>query len=131
VPISYSRKHANGPKFTFGTGKLGDLAGFTIATILAVISAVDRQRVRQTHLPAGRYSFRRSILIACLGLALNIAMLCGGHDQNRDHGQGHTLEEGGHEKSHGIAIAVGSLASRYLRTARRHASSLAPNAARR
>src|SRR6202521_1229565 len=34
----YARKHANDPRFTFGTGKLGDLAGFTSAIVLAMIA---------------------------------------------------------------------------------------------
>src|SRR5271155_657888 len=38
LAYSYSRKHANDPRFTFGTGKLGDLAGFTSAIILAMIA---------------------------------------------------------------------------------------------
>src|ERR1700722_19266996 len=34
----YARKHANDRRFVFGTGKLGDLAGFTSAVILAMIA---------------------------------------------------------------------------------------------
>src|SRR4030081_2456609 len=37
LAYSYARKHANDPRFVFGTGKLGDLAGFTSAIILAMI----------------------------------------------------------------------------------------------
>jgi cation diffusion facilitator family transporter len=38
LAYSYARKHANDQSFTFGTGKLGDLAGFTSAIILAMIA---------------------------------------------------------------------------------------------
>jgi cation diffusion facilitator family transporter len=34
----FARKHAENPRFTFGTGKLGDLAGFASAVILALIA---------------------------------------------------------------------------------------------
>src|SRR3984885_14142420 len=34
----YARKHAKDRRFVFGTGKLGDLAGFTSAVILAMIA---------------------------------------------------------------------------------------------
>ena len=34
----YARKHVSNPRFTFGTGKLGDLAGFASAVILALIA---------------------------------------------------------------------------------------------
>ena len=38
VAYTYARRHADDPRFTFGTGKLGDLAGFTSAIILAMIA---------------------------------------------------------------------------------------------
>ena len=38
LAYSYSRRHAQDPRFTFGTGKLGDLAGFTSAIVLAMIA---------------------------------------------------------------------------------------------
>ena len=38
LAYTYARKHADDPRFSFGTGKLGDLAGFTSAIILAMIA---------------------------------------------------------------------------------------------
>src|SRR5436305_15210703 len=38
LAYSYARKHAHNPAFPFGTGKLGDLAGFTSAIVLATIA---------------------------------------------------------------------------------------------
>src|ERR1035438_8051692 len=38
LAYTYARRHANDPRFVFGTGKLGDLAGFTSAIILALIA---------------------------------------------------------------------------------------------
>src|SRR5471030_2995210 len=38
LAYTYSRKHAENPRFTFSTGKLGDLAGFTSAIVLAMIA---------------------------------------------------------------------------------------------
>src|SRR5579872_1173117 len=34
----YARRHAEDERFSFGTGKLGDLAGFTSAVVLALIA---------------------------------------------------------------------------------------------
>src|SRR5215467_5227654 len=34
----YARRHARDPRFSFGTGKLGDLAGFTSAFVLAMVA---------------------------------------------------------------------------------------------
>ena len=38
LAYTYARKHADDSRFTFGTGKLGDLAGFTSDIILAMIA---------------------------------------------------------------------------------------------
>src|ERR1700741_2840443 len=38
LAYTYSRRHADDPRFTFGTGKFGDLAGFTSAIVLAMIA---------------------------------------------------------------------------------------------
>src|SRR5271166_7101490 len=38
LAYSYARRHADDQRFTFGTGKLGDLAGFTSAIVLAMIA---------------------------------------------------------------------------------------------
>src|SRR5271170_5366862 len=38
LAYTYARRYANDPRFTFGTGKLGDLAGFSSAIVLAMIS---------------------------------------------------------------------------------------------
>lgn len=34
----YARKHVSNPRFSFGTGKLGDLAAFASAIVLGVVS---------------------------------------------------------------------------------------------
>ncbi len=38
LAYSYARRYAHDRRFTFGTGKLGDLAGFTSAIVLAMIA---------------------------------------------------------------------------------------------
>jgi cation diffusion facilitator family transporter len=38
LAYSFSRKHLTDSRFTFGTGKLGDLAGFSSALVLAMIA---------------------------------------------------------------------------------------------
>lgn len=35
---AFARRHAHDPRFTFGTGKVGDLAGFASALVLAIIA---------------------------------------------------------------------------------------------
>src|SRR5215831_9885302 len=38
IAYTYARRYANDQCFTFGTGKFGDLAGFTSAIVLAMIA---------------------------------------------------------------------------------------------
>ena len=60
LAYTYARKHANDPRFTFGTGKLGDLAGFTSAIILAMIALLIGYEVGQPPLCAGADPLHRS-----------------------------------------------------------------------
>src|ERR1039457_122529 len=38
LAYTYARRHASDSRFSFGTGKLGDLAGFSSAIVLAMIA---------------------------------------------------------------------------------------------
>jgi cation diffusion facilitator family transporter len=92
-----ARRYANDARFTFGTGKLGDLAGFTSAIILAMIALlIGYEAVSRLFAPVPIH-FAEAIPVACLGLAVNIASawLLGGGDH---HGHGH-----GHSHGHGHA----------------------------
>src|ERR1039458_7830674 len=44
LAYTYARKHANNPAFTFGTGKIRDLAGFTSAFVLPMIALLNPAR---------------------------------------------------------------------------------------
>jgi cation diffusion facilitator family transporter len=92
LAYTYARRYANDPRFTFGTGKLGDLAGFTSAIILAMIALlIGYESVTRLVAPAPIH-FAEAIPIACLGLAVNIAsawLLSGGGGRGHSHGGGH------------------------------------------
>src|SRR4029077_10075611 len=73
LAYSYARRHAEDPRFTFGTGKLGDLAGFTSAVILAMIALlIGYESISRIFEPVPIH-FAEAILIACIGLAVNVA----------------------------------------------------------
>ncbi len=85
LAYSYARRHAEDPRFTFGTGKLGDLAGFASAIILAMIALlIGYESIRRFFAPVP-IDFAEAIPIACLGLAVNVAsaLLLGGGTQPR------------------------------------------------
>lgn len=88
LAYTYSRKHCNDPRFTFGTGKLGDLAGFTSAIILAMIALlIGYESITRLIAPVPIH-FAEAIPIAVLGLAVNIvsAWLLGGGGHGHSHG---------------------------------------------
>jgi cation diffusion facilitator family transporter len=103
LAYSYARKHAEDPRFTFGTGKLGDLAGFTSAVILAMIALlIGYEAVSRIFAPVP-IRFAEAIPIACLGLAVNIAsawLLSGGDHHHHHHGRGHAHGHAGLREGH-------------------------------
>jgi cation diffusion facilitator family transporter len=107
LAYSYSRKHANDPRFTFGTGKLGDLAGFTSAIILAMIALlISYESVSRIFSPVAIH-FSEAIPIACLGLAVNIAsawLLSGGGQHSHGHGYSHATDN--HDEAHRIKTST-------------------------
>ena len=108
LAYSYSRKYADDPHFTFGTGKLGDLAGFTSAIILAMIALlIGYEAVSRLFSPVTIH-FAEAIPIACLGLAVNIAsawlLSSGGHHHGHSHGHAHE----GHDHDEAQRISTGA-----------------------
>jgi cation diffusion facilitator family transporter len=92
LAYSYARRHATDARFTFGTGKLGDLAGFTSAIVLAMIAMLIGWEAIARLLDPVPIKFSEAIPIACLGLVVNIVsalLLSGGHQHDRRHGHGH------------------------------------------
>ena len=106
LAYTYARKHAVDPRFTFGTGKLGDLAGFASAIVLAMIALlIGYEAVIRLFTPVPIH-FAQAIPIACLGLAVNVASawLLGG---DHAHGPGHSHSHGhGHDHDETRRVAT-------------------------
>jgi cation diffusion facilitator family transporter len=92
----YARRHALDPRFVFGTGKLGELAGFTSAIILAMIALLIAYEGVLRFLAPVPIHFAQAIPIAVVGLLVNLvsARLLsdgphGGHTHSHDHDHGH------------------------------------------
>lgn len=97
----YASKHVNDPRFSFGTGKFGDLAGFTSAIILAMIALlIAYEAIHRLFFPV-TINFSSAVPIACLGLGVNIVsalLLAGSHHHEHGHSHGHNH---GHAHDHG------------------------------
>jgi cation diffusion facilitator family transporter len=96
LAYTYARRHASDSRFVFGTGKLGDLAGFTSAIILAMIALLIGYEAVSRFLAPVPIHFREAIPIACVGLLVNIAsawLLAGGEHHGHSHTHGHAHEQ--------------------------------------
>lgn len=105
----FAKRHAANPRFTFGTGKVGDLAGFASALILGVfavgIAAESLSRLVNPVL----VDFGDAIVVAVLGLMVNLvsaAMLGHGHERHDHSNHEHAHHDhahhdlAGHEHGH-------------------------------
>ena len=113
LAYTYARKHAQDARYTFGTGKLGDLAGFTSAVILAMIAMlIGYESVTRLFSPV-EIRFSEAIPIACLGLAVNVAsawLLSRGGDHHHGHSHGHAHDDHQeHEEEHRIPTPGGTM----------------------
>jgi cation diffusion facilitator family transporter len=99
LAYTYARKHASDRRFVFGTGKLGDLAGFTSAMILIMIALLIGYEAVSRFLNPVPIRFREAIPIAAVGLLVNIASawLLSEGEHGHDHGHSHGHHHHGHD----------------------------------
>ena len=102
LAYSYARRHSDDPRFTFGTGKLGDLAGFSSAIVLLMIAVLIGYEAVSRFIAPVPIHFREAIPIAALGLAVNLASawLLGG---GPEHAHGHHGHDHDHDHAHTAA----------------------------
>jgi len=96
LAYTMARRRADDPRFTFGTGKFGDLAGFASAVVLAMIAALIAYESIGRLIEPRPISFAEAIPIAVLGLAVNALsawlLSRGGHDHHHGHDHDHEAE---------------------------------------
>lgn len=97
LAYAYARRHARDPRFTFGTGKLGDLAGFASAIVLALIALLIgwESFVRLANPVA--IGFEQAIAVAVVGLAVNLVSAWLLRDDHAHHHHGHDHDHHHHE----------------------------------
>ena len=96
---AYAKRHATSARYSFGTGKVGELGGFASALILGLVSlGIGVESVMRLFEPT-RVAFGTATMIATIGLLVNIAsalLLGHGHGHPHDHDHDHS-----HSHSHG------------------------------
>lgn len=109
LAYSYARRHVGNPRFSFGTGKVGDLAGFASALILGVLALGIAVESFMRLLHPTTVDFGDATLVAVLGLIVNLvsaAMLFDGHSHaGHDHGHGHDHDHAHSHKDNNLHAA--------------------------
>jgi cation diffusion facilitator family transporter len=106
IAYHFTRRHAADTRFTFGTGKIGVLGGFSSAIVLSIIAlAMAGESVHRLFSPLSIH-FNEAIGIAALGLCVNLvcAFLLK-DDPHHQHSHGHDHgAEGGHGHGHDLNL---------------------------
>lgn len=106
----FARTHAQDPRFSFGTGKVGELAGFSSALILAMIALLIAYESALRLTAPVPIHFNEAILVAVIGLVVNLASVWllsephhhghGQHDHAHDDDGHHSHAHAAHHHHH-------------------------------
>lgn len=97
----FARHHARDPRFTFGTGKVGELAAFTSALILAMIALAIGYEAAMRLVEPVPIDFEPATWLAVVGLAVNLASAWLLFDEDHQHAHAHDDHDDDHEHEHG------------------------------
>ena len=104
----YARRHIADRRFTFGVGKVEILGGYTSAIVLGIVALLMVWESALRLIEPRPISFDEAIVVATLGLAVNVAsavILSGGHHHHHHghdhhHSHAHDHHSHGHDQSH-------------------------------
>jgi cation diffusion facilitator family transporter len=88
----FARRHADDPRYSFGTGRLGDIAAFASAVVLAIVAIQIGWESVQRLIDPVAIQYEQAMVVAALGLAVNLVsawLLRGRHDDAHGHHHGH------------------------------------------
>jgi cation diffusion facilitator family transporter len=97
----FARRHARDPHFSFGTGKVGELAAFSSALILALIAAAIAYEALLRLAAPVKIEFEQATWLAVAGLAVNLASAWVLFDEDHHHVHGHAHDgDDDHDDEH-------------------------------
>jgi len=100
-----SRHHADNNTFTFGTGKIGDLGGFSSAMVLALIAFLMAWQSANRFFSPVSISFDEAIIVAIVGLIVNIASAFILKESHDHHHNTDDPREHNHHQDHNLRAA--------------------------
>jgi cation diffusion facilitator family transporter len=96
----FARHHARDARFAFGTGKVGELAAFCSAVILAMIAAaIGYEAVTRLFAPVA-IDFAQATWLAVIGLGVNLVSAWLLFDRDHHHAHDHAHADDDHEHHH-------------------------------
>lgn len=99
----YARRHAKNPRFSFGTGKVSVLGGFASAVALGVVAVLMAIESIHRILSPEEIRFNEAIIVAVIGLAVNLVSAVLLKGEHHHHGHGHDHDH--HEEDHNLKAA--------------------------
>ena len=99
---AYARRNANNPSYTFGTGKVGVLGGYTSAVVLGIVALIMLYESSKRLISPVQIHFNEAIVVACIGLVVNLVsayMLSHTHHHKKGHHEAH------HHQDHNLKAA--------------------------
>lgn len=105
-----ARRHARDTRFTFGSGKFGDLAAFASALILGLIGlGVGAESIMRLYAPVG-IKYTEAIIVAAIGLLINIVSAFILQEQPHEHSHAHGTDhdhahDHAHDRDHNLRAA--------------------------
>jgi cation diffusion facilitator family transporter len=110
----YAKRHRLDPRYTFGTGKIGVLGGFTSAVVLQIVAILMMIEACKRLFDPQQIRFEEAITVAVLGLIVNLVSvrLLRKDNQHEDHeGVRHTHHEDHNLKAAYLHVLADTLTS--------------------